>query len=178
MALGSGTIGAAGGAVSDLFAASALRSRAKGNRIEGEEYSLAANLADQNAKFTETSTNIKQFQLQRGINMTLGQQQADVAGSGFAAGGTALDLLADSARQGALTKAVAENQGIIEESNYKEQAQSFRLMTEAANLAATSADHAAQGAEYSAAIKGAAAVGTLFTPPGTPTPSEPVDVSY
>lgn len=159
---GGSTVSDIGGAASDLFAGSALRSRAKGNRIEGEEYSLAANLADQNAQFAATSTAVKQAQEQRSINMTLGQQQADVASSGFAAGGTALDLLADSARQGALSKAVLGQQGAIEQAGYKEQAQSFRLMQDAANVAATSADHAAQGADISAGIKGAAAVATLL----------------
>ncbi len=159
---GTSTISGAGGAVSDLFAASALRSRGRGNRIEGQEYSLAANLADQNAQFAETSTAIKTAQEQRSINMTLGNQQAEVAASGFAAGGSALDLLRDSAQQGALAKAALGQQGAIEEAGYREQAQSYRLMTEASNIAATSADHAAQGADLSAGIKGAAAVATLF----------------
>ncbi len=167
--LSSSTFSNAGGAVSDIFSASALRTKGKGSRIEAQEYDLAAELARKNAQFVETSTNIKQFQIQRGINQTLGQQQADVAGAGFSESGTALDLLADSARQGALTKAVAENQGVIEETGYKEQAASYELMSSAARMAADADEKAAKGAGLSAALKGGAAgasAGAMFGPWG------------
>ncbi len=158
---GSATVSGAGGAVSDLFAADALRTKAKGSRIEAEEYELSKRLSLENAQFTETSTAVKQFQLQRGINQTLGQQQADVAASGFESAGSALDLLRDSAAQGALTKAVAQQQGVIEEDAYKQQAQSYALMSEASQMAARADEHAASGATWAAAIKGAAAVASL-----------------
>lgn len=151
-----------GGGVSDLFAASADRFRAKGARIEGEQYAKAAGLADLNATYTKESTDIKEFQTQRSIFQTIGKQQADVAASGFATSGSALDLLRDSATQGALAKAVLGQQGLIEEAGYEEQAQSYRLMQEAANQAATAADHAAQGAQTSAFIKFGAAAASLI----------------
>jgi hypothetical protein len=47
--------------------------------------------------------------------MTLGGQEADVAGAGFSEGGSALDLLRSSASQGALTHAVLGQQGLITE---------------------------------------------------------------
>lgn len=158
---GGSTVALGGGAVSDLFAAGALRTKARGSRIEGEEYKLAERMSLENAQFAETSTAVKQAQLQRGIMLTLGQQQADVAASGFIASGSALDLLRDSAAQGALTKAVAQQQGIIEEDAYKAQAQSYALMAEGANLAAAAGDKAAQQAEISAGIKGIAALATM-----------------
>ncbi len=155
---GTGTIGAAGGAVSDLFAASALRTKGKGSRIEAEEYGIAQNQSLRNAQFTETSTAIKQAQLQRQVNMTLGQQQADVAASGFVTGqGSALDLLRDSAAQGALQKQVLGQQGLITEAGYKEQAESYDIMKNASEMAATADEKAAQGAGVSAGLKGAAA---------------------
>ena len=46
-----------------------------------------------------------------------------------------------------MTKAVLGQQGLIEEAGYEQQAASYRLMSEAANQAATAADHAAQGAQ-------------------------------
>jgi hypothetical protein len=162
MALGASTFGNIGGAVSDLFSADAYRTRAQGNRIQAQEYDLASGLASQNAQFTETSTAIKQFQEQRTINQTLGQQQADVASSGFAASGSALDLLRDSASQGALHKAVLGQQGLIEEAGYKEQAQSYNLMSQSARMAADADEKAATGATWAAGLKGAAAVASLF----------------
>ena len=100
LSLGAGTFSDLGGAVSDLFAASAAKSKATGLRIESQEYELAAGLADQNAQFTKQSTAIKEFQQDREIMKTIGQQQATVASSGFAASGSALDLERDSANQG------------------------------------------------------------------------------
>jgi hypothetical protein len=149
------------GGVSDLFAASADRARARGIRIEGEQYVQAAALADLNATFTKESTDIKEYQTQRSIFQTLGSQAADVASSGFAKSGSALDLERDSATQGAMTAAVLGQQGLITEAGYEEQAASYRLMADAANNAATAADHAAHGAEIAGYINFAAAAFTL-----------------
>lgn len=147
-----------GGAVSDLYAADADRSKAQGLRIEGQEYGLAASFAEQNKQFTQESTDIQEYQAARKATQTIGSQRADVAASGFGEAGTALDLLRDSANQGALTKGVLANQGAITEAGYEEQAQSYNLMQQAANTAADAADKAAQGAGISAIIKGVAGV--------------------
>jgi hypothetical protein len=151
-----------GGAVSDLFGASAAKSKAAGLRTEAEQYTLAAGFADQNAQFTKQSTAIKEFQQGRDIMKTIGQQQAAVADSGFAASGSALDLERDSANQGAIAQGVLAQQGLIEEAGYEEQAASYRLMADAANQAANSADKAATGDTIAAVIKGAAGIATLF----------------
>lgn len=176
MAFGGGTITDVSGAVSDLFAASAdrskatgLRLKAQGDALEGQNYDLAADLAGQNEKFAETSTAIKQAQNDRSIYQTIGGIQADVAGAGFASSGSSLDLLRDSASQGALTKAVAGQQGLITEAGYTEQQQSYQNLSKAAgiavqadNVAANAADTAATGADITAGLKGAAAIATLF----------------
>jgi hypothetical protein len=176
MAFGSSTFSDFGGAVSDLFAADAdrykaqgLRIKAQGDRLEGQNYDLAATYAQQNEKFTETSTAIKQAQIERENVKMIGGQQADVAGAGFAASGSALDLLRDSASQGALTHAVAGQQGLITEAGYTEQAQSYQNLSKAAafavqgdELAAQAADKAATGASITGIIKGIAAIATLF----------------
>jgi hypothetical protein len=162
MAFGTGTIGSIGGAVQDLFAADAHRSKAKGLRIEAENYDRSAEFSLKSARFTETSTEIKQAQLDRDIYKTLGGQAADVAGAGFAASGTALDLLRDSASQGALTKAVGSLQGLITEEGYEVQAKNYTAMGEAARLAAAAEDNAAGGAEWSAGFKGLAAITSIF----------------
>jgi hypothetical protein len=163
MAFGSGTVTSIGGAVSDLFAADAHRSKAQGDLMEAKNYDLASTLATQNEKFTETSTAIKQAQLDRENYKVIGGQQADVAGAGFAASGSALDLMRDSASQGALTKAVGAEQGLITEAGYTEQAQSYQNMSAAAHMAADAENHAATGADITAAIKGVSAVASLFT---------------
>lgn len=162
MALGPSTFTGIAGAVQDLFTADALRTKAKGSRIEAQTYDLAGNLARQNKQFSETSTAIKEMQTQRSINLTLGQQAADVATSGFEASGSALDLLRDSASQGALTKAVVQQQGLIEQEGYEEQAKSYELMSQAAKMAADQDEKSAYGLQWTAAIKGAASIASLF----------------
>lgn len=160
--LGKDTFADIGGAVSDLFAAEGHRSKAQGDLLEKQNYLLASDLALQNEKFTETSTAIKQSQLDRSIYQTIGGQQADVAGAGFGASGSALDLLRDSASQGALTKAVAAQQGLITEAGYEEQSKTAQNMAQAAQVAADAENKAAFGADITGAIKGVAAIATLF----------------
>ena len=159
-----------GGAVSDLFqsqySADALRIKASGDLAEAQTYGLAQGLAEQNAAFTEQSTAIQEMQKQREITMNLGAQRAAVASSGFEASGSALDVLRDSASQGALAKQVLGQQGLITEAGYKEQAQSYGIMQSAAQSAAAQEQHLASkeetGGMISAAIKGAAAVASIF----------------
>jgi hypothetical protein len=162
MALSAATFGQIGAAVNDLFAGDALRTRAAGNRIQAQEYDLARELSLQNEQFTKTSTAIKQYQQQRGVETVLGQQAADVAASGFAASGSALDLLRDSASQGALTKAVLGQQGLIEEAGYREQAQSYSLMSQSARMAADQQDRAARSTYDTAFIHVGAAAASLI----------------
>lgn len=162
MAFGTGTINSIGGAVQDLFAADAHRTKAKGLRIEAENYEEASGFAKQNAQFVETSTAIKQAQLDRENYKALGGIQADVAGAGFAASGSALDILRDSASQGALMKAVASTQGLIQEEGYNVQARSYQNMSKAAEFAAQAEDTAAEASQWSAGFKGLAAVASIF----------------
>lgn len=163
MAFGTGTIGAFGGAAESLFAAKGFGLKAKGQRLEAESYDLAADLARKNKQFAETSTAIKTTQEQRKIFNTLGGQAADIASSGFAVSGSALDIMRDSASQGALTKAVIGQQGLIEEDSYEQQAKSFGLMAEASRLSAKASEGAGIGSIIGAGFKAAAGVGSLFT---------------
>jgi hypothetical protein len=158
----SGAANSIGGAVSDLFAAEGHRYKAKGDLFEAENYDRAAALATQNEKFTEQSTAIKQSQLDRENYKMLGGQQADIAGAGFAASGSAIDLMRDSASQGALQKAVGAEQGLITEAGYTEQAESYTTMSKAARMAADAENNAAFGADITAGIKGVAAVAQIF----------------
>lgn len=148
----------AGSAVSDLFAAKGFAFKAQGARIEQGMYTEAAGFADENVEFTKASTDIKLQQQERENLKLIGGQTADVAGAGFAASGSALDLLRDSASQGSLAKQVLGSQGQITEAGYEEQAKALRSQAEAAGVAAQAADEAQKGAGISAAIHGVAAL--------------------
>jgi hypothetical protein len=167
MAFGTGTISSIGGAVQDLFAADAHRSKAAGLRIEAGNYDRSSDYAEQNAQFTETSTAIKLAQQDRETYKALGGIAADVAGAGFAASGSALDILRDSASQGALMKAVAGQQGLITEEGYKVQAKNYTAMGEAARMAADAEEDAADASTWSSVFKGANAVASIVAAPAT-----------
>ena len=198
MAFGQGGLNFASGAVDSLFAgfaaeqnanlsaaglnlqASGLRIKAAGDIAEGQEYDLAAQLAERNRQYTIESTAIQQAQLERQIQGTIGSQQANIAGSGLAASGSALDLLAESASQGRLAHEVLAKQGLITEAGYEEQRQSYNIMSNAAKMAAAAeyaianqtsalATQTQQAGKktgmmdfIAAGVKGAAAIGTLF----------------
>jgi len=162
MAFGQQTFSDFGGAAADIFAGFGDQAKAQGDFAEAQNYTLAAQLAAQNEKFTETSTAIKESQQQREMMNTLGGQQADVASAGFAASGSALDIMRDSAAQGALTHAVLGEQGLITEAGYKEQQESYTNMAAAATAAGNAANQAATFADITGVIKGVAGIATLF----------------
>jgi hypothetical protein len=159
---GASTINAFSGAASDLFASFGDKAKAQGDFAEAKNYGLASDLATQNEKFTETSTAIKESQQQREMMNTLGGQEADVAGAGFSESGSALDLLRDSASQGALAHAALGEQGLIAEAGYTEQAASYKTMQGAANDAGNAANNASTFAEITGGIKAIAGIATLL----------------
>ncbi len=164
MAIGGGTFTAIGGGISDLFAASADRSKAAGDLSEAQNYDLAAKFAYQKEQFTKELTAIQGMAAERQLYSSMSQTRADIGGGGFAASGSGLDILAQSASQGALQQAVLARNGQIQEQGYQEQAQSYLNMESAADMAAGAEKKAAVGAEIGAGFDFAAAIGTLFTP--------------
>jgi hypothetical protein len=144
------------GGVSDLFAAMGYKKKAEGDVFEQKNYQLAATLADQNEQFTEWSTAIKESQQDRELSKSLGQTSADIAGAGLAPKGSSLNILRESASQGAQAHAVLSEQGLISEASYREQAQSYRNMAAAAQIAIDAENKAAQGAEITGWVKIAA----------------------
>ena len=155
-------LGSIAGGVSDLFSAMGYKAKAQGDVFEQQNYQLAATLADQNEQFTEWSTALKQSTEDRQLFNSLGQTKADVAGAGLAESGDALDILRQSAQEGAQARAVIGEQGLISEAGYREQAQSYRNMAAAAQVAIDAENKAAQGAEITGAIKIAAGVTSMF----------------
>lgn len=145
------------GSVNDLFAAEGYRVsaegyrlKAKGSLLERENYLAAAGFSDMNALFTSASTGIKTAQAEREMTKSIGRARSAVATSGLKQSGSALDILADSARQGSLTKSVLATTGAITELGYKEQGRSYRAMADSAQVAADAANVAAEGAETAA----------------------------
>jgi hypothetical protein len=143
-------ISAEGAATSDMFAAEAEQYKIEGTQFEQASYQQAAALAGQNEQFTAISTRIKAAQAQRELSMSLGTTQANVAGAGLAESGSALDVLRESASQGALTRAVIKSQGLITEAGYNEQQESYLNMVAAGNVA-IQGDKVAQQGYYAAA---------------------------
>lgn len=148
---------AAGSAVSDLFGGIGLLYKAKGSRLEAQQYDKAAELALLNKQFAHNSTEIKEAQTQRDIFKQTGETEATVGAAGFEASGSALDILRESASQGALTKAVIGQQGLIEEAGYQEQHDSYVLMAQASREAAKADTWGAVGKFAGSAIMAAAA---------------------
>jgi hypothetical protein len=126
-----------GTAVSDLGGYFGAQAKSSFDIAEAGQYDLAAKLALQNEQYTKMSTDIQEAQANRELLMSTGRTSSEVAGAGFAASGSALDILRSSAAQGSLQKAVIGQQGLITEAGYKEQAQSYELMQQAANDAAS-----------------------------------------
>lgn len=170
MAFGAGTINAFAGAAGDILGGQAtargLRLKAQGDLTEATDYDLAASLAGENAEFTKQSTAVKEAQTQRELYLGLGQTESDVAGSGFTMSGSALDILRMGASQGALTKQVVGQQGLITEAGYEEQQQAYTNMAGAARYAASEEEGMASDAQrngwITGAIKGAAGLASLF----------------
>jgi hypothetical protein len=163
MAFGTGTVGAFGGAVKDIFQGFAFEASADGKRLEAQNYDRASAFAEDNADFTRTSTAVKLYQTQRSIDKAVGGAEADIAASGFTESGSALDILRDSISQGAITKALASQQGEITEAGYEEQAKAYKLMAESSRLAADALDDAATGAYIGAGFKALGGITSLFT---------------
>jgi hypothetical protein len=116
------------GAESTQLTAQGLRIKAQGDIAEASNYDLAATLAQQNEAYTAQSIRVQQAQSDRAVTQAIGGQQAGVAGAGFAASGSALDIMRDSAQQGALAHGVLAQQGAITEAGFEEQARSFQTM--------------------------------------------------
>jgi hypothetical protein len=89
----------------------------------------------------------------------------------LAQSGSALDLLRESASQGAMTKAVLGEQGLITEAGYQEQAKSYTDMASAAGVAIDADKLAAKGAYVAAGFSAAAAVASVFTGGGGSLPN-------
>lgn len=179
MAFGDKTIGYAGGAVGDLLGSQAtaggLRLKAKGSDVEGDNYSLAATLAKQNEEFSMQSTAVKKTMAERQLYQTIGTETAQFAQSGLANSGSVLDILRDSATQGALTTSLVQQQGLIEQAGFHEQQTAYNNLAAYAHYAADvdrqEADTAERNGMITGGIKAAASIATIFATGGAAAPA-------
>jgi hypothetical protein len=117
--------------------AAGLRIKAAGDVAEGTEYDLAAALARKNEAYTQESAAIQSMQLDREISGVMGTARATAGAAGLKESGSVVDILADSAAQGALAHSVLDKQEAISVAGYEEQAQSYDTMSAVAKMAAT-----------------------------------------
>lgn len=118
-----------GGAVTDLFGGIA-------GLDEAGAYGKAGKIASQNAELTQVATNIQEAQLQRQAYQTISAQKAEVGGAGFAAGGSAGDLLRSSVQQQHLASGLVATQGEITKQGYEQQAAAYQGQAAAAQAKA------------------------------------------
>ncbi|HUI12561.1 MAG TPA: hypothetical protein VL048_03715 [Xanthobacteraceae bacterium] len=156
-AYGPQNVQAFGNASSDLFGGFGDIEKMKADELESGEYQQAAAYAGQEAQFSQQSTAIQEAQKARETTMAMGRTAAEVAGAGFAASGSGLDIMRSNAQQGALAQAVTSEQGQITTQGYQEQQQSFETMATIAGNAAKQANLASIGSFIAAGINVAAA---------------------
>lgn len=143
-----------GGAAMDLFGpkagkaeagqARSLRMRGDIYRTEAEGLDRAASMSGDSLRFSELSTRLQLLQQEREAMKVIGGQQADVAGAGFAASGSALDILRDSAAQAALSRGIIGTQGAIDANVYKAAVDTYTTQAATTRATAAIADETAQ----------------------------------
>lgn len=140
--------GVLGGAVSDLFGGVAGLS-------EAGAYQKAATIAGQNVGLEQTSTALQETALARQAYQTISASKASVAGAGFAAGGSAGDILRSSAQQAALAKGITGVQGAITEAGFAQQAAAYSGQAAAAKTKGA-------GGIFGGLLQGGLAIGSLL----------------
>ena len=105
-----------GGAVGDIFAAN-------GEAMSASGYKKAAAQAGTDATIAGYSGAAKEALIQRQAYGIIGGQQADVAGAGFAAGGSAGDLERDSFMQAHVAMGASQMQTDLQVDEFKSQQQ-------------------------------------------------------
>lgn len=128
---------------SDLFSAAGDFASAAGHLGEAAAYRDAEKFAKQNAIISQEAGDIKLEQTGRQIYKTIGSQEAGYASAGLTGGGSAQSVLRSSISQGALAKAIVNEQTQINVNGYKSEAAQFKGMAFAADAAAVA--DAAQG---------------------------------
>src|SRR5712691_2630277 len=164
-------------AATDKAAAAAATTQAAGYTAEAGAYGNAADIATQNAIIANVAGDIKSYQQQRAVTMTLGEQQAQTAAAGFGASGSSLDILLSSLQQGYLTQQLTATQTSLTAGGYLEEAAASQAEKEAAKATAaaataTSASYTTAGSLATANAAAATAALNKFIGTGTLTTAE------
>lgn len=117
--------GAAEDLISGVGSFLGSKSTAKGAKAAATSYANAA-------KYSLASSNIKKAMIDRDIYKTLGGMRSSASASGLQVSGSVLDLIRDSARQGAIAKAVTNLQGEIDYSSFMAQSTASAQQAKAA----------------------------------------------
>ena len=120
------------GAAGDLFGGIAS---GIGSFAEAKGYKKAAKYAAQNAILAREAGDIKLAQTERQIFKVIGAQKAGYAAAGLTGGGSAQAILRDSLSQGALEKAIVNQQAQIDVNSYLSQSEQFKAMAKASKAA-------------------------------------------
>lgn len=129
-----------GGSASGITAGGALKGLgsvfgAIGDFQEANAYGDAAKIATHNEYLSTLQGKIEQSQAQRQVNLVSGAQSAGYASGGLARSGSALDVMRNTAQQGALQHAIIGMKAGAQSEGYMEQAQQFKKMQQAADIA-------------------------------------------
>ena len=106
------------GAVNDLlgfqgdaamYAAAAEGSRyaAEGAGIEADAYRVASGIAEENARTEVIAESIRQVQIAKDVDRTVGSIKAATAANGFQQSGSSLDIMASTMREGYLSQQIS-----------------------------------------------------------------------
>lgn len=152
-----------GGAVQGIFGGVAANKTASGYAASAAGYAKASQIAAQNEQISRVGTSIKQLQASREIFRALGGQQADIAGAGLKATGSALDVIRASAAEGALTRQLIGLQGSIEALGYRQEAESYASMAQSAAASGSASKSSGLGSTIGGLISGAAGLVSLFS---------------
>lgn len=108
----------------DEYAAAAEGSRlnATGAGIEAAAYGTAAGIATGNEQSEAIAESVRQIQIMRNVNQTVGGISASVAANGFQQSGSALDIMRSSYQQGALEQQISGLQSEQTQRGYLSQA--------------------------------------------------------
>lgn len=120
-------IAGAGSAVKDLFGA-------YGSFIAAKNYSAAAAQADQNAVEAIVSSKLQEQMVGQQLAKTQGTAETNIAGGNLEIGGSGMDIIRMNAVQGARAQALVNDQGLINQKSYQEQAKAYRNEASAANM--------------------------------------------
>ena len=102
---------AVGQGASDIFAGFGDIDKMKADELESGQYDQAAEYAGQEAEFSQHVDADPSGAENPPTTMAMGSTASEVAGAGFAASGSALDIMRSNAQQGSLAQAVTSEQG-------------------------------------------------------------------